>query len=66
MTFGNGDYWRDIAELMSIGKLLYANNPVKKKEYTFASLRSRVRKKNKKAAPGSYGVADDGGGVVVG
>ena len=49
------DYWRDIAELMSIGKLLYANNPIKKKEYTFASLRPRVRRDGKKVVQSSEG-----------
>ena len=60
------DYWRDISELLSIGKLLYANNPVKKKEYTFASLRPRVRRKSKKAEQSGEGGTGEGGGVVEG
>ena len=60
------DYWRDISELLSIGKLLYANNPVKKKEYTFASLRPRVRRDSKKVVPNAEGGAAEGGGVVGG
>ena len=46
------DYWRDIAELMSIGKLLYKDNAVKKKEYTFTALRPRLKHAHKKALQG--------------
>jgi hypothetical protein len=60
------DYWRSIAELLGIGKLIYKNDPVKAKEYTFTNLRTRVRRENKKAVPGSGAVASEGGGVVGG
>jgi len=58
------DYWRDIAELIGIGKLIYKNDTVKAKEYTFTNLCTRVRRDGKKAAPGSVGVTGEGGGVV--
>ncbi|MFZ4546536.1 MAG: hypothetical protein ACOYN4_03840, partial [Bacteroidales bacterium] len=60
------DYWRDIAELMGIGKLIYKSDQVKAKEYTFTNLRPRVRRENKKVVPSSGAVASDGGGVVGG
>ena len=43
------DFWKGISDLMAIGRLLYKDNPVKLKEYTFAVLNRRV---------GSAGKAD--------
>jgi len=36
------DFWQGISELMAIGRLLYKDNPVKLKEYTFTELNRRV------------------------
>ncbi len=36
------DYWKGISELMATGRLLYRDDPVKLKEYTFAVLHRRV------------------------
>jgi hypothetical protein len=37
------DFWKGISGLMGIGRLLYKDNPVKLKEYTFAVLHRRVQ-----------------------
>ncbi len=60
------DYWRSIAELLGIGKLIFKNDLVKVKEYTFTNLKARVNKGKKKVAPSGEGVAVEGGGVVGG
>jgi hypothetical protein len=60
------DYWHDIAELMSVGKLIFKNDKVKAKEYTFTNLHSRVRRDSRKAVKSGEGVVGDGGGVVEG
>jgi hypothetical protein len=36
------DFWKGISDIMGIGRLLYKDNPVKLKEYTFAVLNRRV------------------------
>ena len=36
------DFWKGITELMVTGRLLYKDNPAKRKEYTFAVLHRRV------------------------
>ena len=49
------DYWKGISELMVTGRLLYHDDPVKLKEYTFAVLHRRVGGGN----PGSQGGSND-------
>jgi len=43
------DLFKQLNEILSIGKILYKTNTVKVKEYTFAYLKSQVRKASKPA-----------------
>jgi hypothetical protein len=36
------DFWKGISDIMGVGRLLYKDNPIKLKEYTFAVLNRRV------------------------
>lgn len=44
------DFWKGISDLMRVGRLLYKDNPVKLKEYTYAVLHRRVEAAHKKDA----------------
>jgi hypothetical protein len=41
------DFWKGISDIMAVGRLLYKDNPVKLKEYTFVVLSKRVGGNNR-------------------